>query len=567
MTEEEQSPPSAQPTQPAIDAHHRRSALSGIWLVPIVAAIIALYLGWQSYAQHGAEITLSFQSADGIAAGQTQVKYKGVSLGTVRNVTVDPKTRLVEVHVRMTRESSEYMTDRARFWVVRPRLASGDISGVETLISGAYIQCDPGPPGHGGNKDHYQGLETPPIDRYDEPGTAYTLKADRLGPVNSGSPVYFRDVLAGEVLDYNIGNGFEPISLHVFIHAPYDKLVRPGTKFWNSSGFGLEVGPQGLQVQLQSLKSLIVGGIDFETPNDQKETAAASAKTIFTLYRDQDAAEEAALHKRISYVSYFETSAKNLGLNAPVFLYGIRVGTVTEVRLLVDPKTATARVRVGYEIEPERIVNPVPELPDMLVLTQRMVQRGLRAKIVSNNLLTGQQVLSLEFVPHASPAKAMMDEDAIMMPAGPSGGIDSLTDSLSDITAKLDQIPFAQIGDNLNGLILHADQTVAGPDMQSALHSLSATLAETRTLVQKADQGMTPALARLPQISADLQQSVAHANSALASVDQNSDLQHELRQAMDQIRDASQSIALFADYLNRHPEALIRGRSTKGPQQ
>jgi len=551
-----------------VDAQPRRSALSGIWIVPIVAAFIALYLGWQSYAQHGAEITISFQSGDSITAGQTQVRYKGISLGTVRSLAIDPKTRLVEVKVRMTRESAEYMTDRARFWMVRPRLASGDISGVETIIAGAFIQCDPGPQGKGnvGEKDHYQGLETPPTDRYDEPGTTYILKTDRLGPVSNGSAVYFRDVLVGEVLDYDIGTGFEPISIHVFIHAPYDKLVRPGTKFWNSSGFGLQVGPQGLQIQLQSLKSLIAGGIDFETPDDQKQLAAAPAKTVFTLYRDQDEADAAALRRRIPYVSYFESSAKNLGLNAPVFLYGIRVGTVSEVSLLVDPKTASARVRVGYEIEPERVANPVPEMPDMLMLTQRMVQHGLRAKIVSNNLLTGQQVLSLEFVPHAPSAAATMDKDAILIPPGPSGSIDNITDSLSDVTAKLDQIPFAQIGNNLNGLLLHADQMVAGPDMQSALHSLSATLAEARTLVQKADQGMTPALARLPQISADLQQSVAHANSALASVDQNSDLQHELRQSMDQIRDASQSIALLADFLDRHPEALIRGRSVKGAQ-
>jgi paraquat-inducible protein B len=187
MTEEEASVPPHTP-QP-VDAHHRRSALSGIWLVPIVAAIIAFYLGWQSYAQHGAEITISFQSGDGIAAGQTQVRYKGVSLGTVRSLTVDPKTRLVEVRVRMTRESAEYMTDHARFWMVRPRLASGDISGVETIIAGAYIQCDPGPQGKDGSKEHYQGLETPPTDRYDEPGTTYTLKTERLGPVSTGSAV------------------------------------------------------------------------------------------------------------------------------------------------------------------------------------------------------------------------------------------------------------------------------------------------------------------------------------------------------------------------------------------
>ena len=556
---------------PAEDARLRKGRigfrLPGIWIVPIVAALIALYLGYRNYASEGPAITISFNTAEGIVAGQTQIKYKAVQIGTVTGVSLDPNTRQVEVEAGMNRLSDPYLTDHARFWVVRPRLGAGSISGIETIVSGAYIQVDPGPPG-GNDERRFKGLEDPPGKRYDEPGKTYVLETDRIGSVNKGSPVYFRDINVGEVLNYDIGDGFGPIRLTVFVRAPFDRFVRPGTRFWNASGFGVRVGPEGFRVQLQSVQSVLAGGIDFETPFDEKDAAPVADDAMFTLYPDEPSADDATLLKHVPFVSYFQASVKNLPLGAPVTLYGMRVGTVTAINLLIDQKTAIARVKVAYEIEPDRPFTFFSgSTTDIFGLTQRMARQGLRARIGQNNLLTGQKMISLEFVPNAPPAEAAMEDGAVLLPAGPASGIEGITDAMSDIAGKLDQLPLAQIALNLNSLLAHADATVNGPDLRGALHSLAQTLAQAQDLVGKADRGMTPALQRLPQISAQLEQAVDHANSTLSSVDASSDLQRETRRTVRQAGDAAHALGLLADYLDRHPEALIRGRAVKEYRQ
>jgi paraquat-inducible protein B len=555
-----------EPEAAVIRQHRFAMRLPGIWLVPIVAALIALYLGYRNFAHEGPEITISFNTAEGIAAGQTQVKYRAVPFGTVTGVTLNPRTRDVDIQARMTKQAAKLLTSHSRFWVVRPRLDSGSLAGFETIISGAYIQFDPGPPG-GDAQDSFKGLEDPPGRTYDEPGKTYIVQTERIGPVNKGSVIFYRDVNVGEVLSYDIGDGFGPIRLSIFVRAPYDQFVRPGTRFWNASGFGIEIGAEGFRMQLQSLQSILAGGIDFETPEDQKNVPPVEEKSVFTLYANQESAEEAMLRQRVPYVTYFETSVKGLPVGAPVTLYGIRVGTVKAVTLIVDQKTALARVRVDYQIEPKLAFKVFQgEMPDTLDLTRRMVQNGLRARLGSSNLLTGQQMISLEFVPNAKPAEVTMDGTSILMPAGPENGIQGITDAAADVAAKLDQIPFADIGQNLNNLLAHADRTVNGPDMRNALHSLSVTLTEAQSVVRKADQGLTPALQRLPEISAQLQQAATRANSTLASVDQNSDLQHEAHRTLEEVDNAARSIGLLADFLDRHPEALVRGRATKETQ-
>jgi paraquat-inducible protein B len=547
----------------------RRRRVSLIWLVPVTAGLISLYLAITYLADRGPLITIGFKTANGITAGQTEVKHKAVSLGTVENVHLSQDFKSVIVHVRMKAEGSRIMTDHARFWVVRPRLSTGNISGLETLFSGAYIEVDPGDPG-GDRQTQFTGLEDPPGVRSDEPGSTYVLKAARLGSIGPGAPVFYRDVSVGEVLSYDLGNGLGPVAIRVFVSAPYDKFVEDGTHFFNTSGISVSLGPEGVHVEMQSLQALLTGGITFETPKFLRDDKPSSPNHEFKLYTNKADADNSGYVRNIPFVTYFTSSVGGLARGSPVVVFGLQIGTVTEVRLVMDSKTNAMRARVAFNLQPERVLSEreVESHKDPYSVTSSLVNQGLRAVLESSNFITGQKDISLQYVPNASAAELGREGDALLMPSQ-SGGFDNITASVSDIMTKLDKIPFDEIGQNLSNALKSVDQTVSGPDVKNALRKLSETLTDVQHLVRHADQGLTPALQRLPQISADLQSTLHHADALLGEggYGGDSDFQRNLSRLLDQVNDAARSIRLLADFLDRHPEALIRGRTSEATEK
>ena len=547
----------------------RRRRFSFIWLVPLIAGLISLYLAITYLADQGPLITITFNTANGITAGQTEVKHKAVSLGTVENVHLARDFKSVLVHVRMKAEGSRIMTDHARFWVVRPRLSTGNISGLETLLSGAYIEVDPGDPG-GQRKTDFTGLEDPPGVRSDEPGSIYVLKAGRLGSIGPGAPIFYRDVSVGEVLSYDLGDGLGPVAIRVFVRSPFDKFVEDSTHFFNTSGISVNLGPEGVHVEMQSLQALLSGGITFETPKFVRDNKPSTPNHEFKLYASKADADNAGYIKNIPFVTYFTSSVGGLARGSPVEVFGLQVGTVTEVRLVMDGATNAVRARVAFNLQPERLLSEreVEAHKDEFAVTSSLVKQGLRAVLESSNFITGQKDISLQYVPNASQAALGREGDALLMPSQ-SGGIDNITASVSDIMTKLDKIPFEEIGQNLSGALASVNRTVSGPDVQNALRKLSETLTDVQHLVRHADQGLTPALQRLPQISADLQNTLHHADALLGEggYGGNSDFQRNMSRLLDQVNDAARSIRLLADFLDRHPEALIRGRTSEATEK
>lgn len=535
------------PKEPA--AAVRRSRISLIWLIPLVAAVIAAWLGWRTVSQQGSVVTLSFHSADGLTAGQTRVRHKAVELGEVETIRLSDDMSHVIVTVRMRREAEPYLTERARFWVVRPRISSGSLAGIETLVSGSYIEMDPG--GRDGERQlEFTGLEQPPGVRTGEPGRTFTVKAQRLGSLGPGAPVFYRDITVGEVLGYDIGDGTGPVAVQVFIRAPYDSFVRHGTHFWNASGLSVQIGSEGVHVEVASLQAVLSGGVAFDSPQRSKADAAeAEAGTEFPLYSDNAEAKASGYSTKLSFVTYFESSVRGLASGAPVEFFGIQVGTVTNVALELNPATGSARVRVQLQVQPERIVTEeVAKADDTLESTRRLVQRGMRAQLQTASYLTGQRVLALDFVPNTQPAKVTMEGGDIVLPSQ-DGGIGNILVAVNDIAGKLDRLPLDQIGQNLNG----------------ALRSASGAMASVQDLVKRADAGLTPTLRRLPEITAALQEAVTRAGRTVGSIEtsygNNSQFQRELERAMTQVGDTARSIRLLADFLDRHPEALVRGRT------
>ena len=218
--------------------------------------MIAAYLGYRTLLEQGPLLTVTFTSGEGITAGQTQVKYKAVALGTVESVDLSSDNSQVVVRVRMNNVGARFLTSHARFWVVRPIFTPGNISGLETLVSGAYIAVDPGVPG-GQYQDHFTGLEGPPGVRSDEPGQTYRLTTDSIGSLAAGSPIFYRDIVVGEVLGYDIGNGLGPVTVNIFVRAPFDHLIRPQSHFWKSSGITAQLQNGGLHIEFQSLQAII----------------------------------------------------------------------------------------------------------------------------------------------------------------------------------------------------------------------------------------------------------------------------------------------------------------------
>ena len=526
----------------------RKSRISWVWLIPIVAALVAGFLAWRTLREQGSQITISFHSADGLTAGQTKVRFKAVELGQVETVRLAKDLANVLVTVRMRREADDYLTENARFWVVRPRLSSGSLAGIETLVSGAYIEMDPGERGND-KKYEFTGLETPPAVRSGEPGTTYKLTTERLGSLTSGAPVFYRDIAAGEVLDYDIGDGLGPVSLTVFVRAPYDKLVRVGSKFWNASGLSLQVGPTGLHVELASLQAVLNGGVAFDASKD-RNAKPAPANSTFEVYKSYDDAQSAGYRNRIDFVSYFESSARGLAVGAPVDFFGIQVGTVQTVELDLNQATAQTRVKVGFQVQPERIAlsSPGDTSADPIEVARKLVARGMRAQLQTSSFLTGSMLLALNLDKNAPPAELKQQNGEWVVPSE-GGGLDNIMASASNIASKLDRLPLDEIGANLN----------------RTLRSASTAMASVGDLATHANSGLSPAFARLPAITSSIEQAMTRANQVLTSLDRgygkDSETQRELSRAMVQVGDTARSIRQLADFLDRHPEALIRGRA------
>ena len=556
-------PPGVQPPDPSQagpgefgpggppSARTRRSRISLFWLIPLVAAGIAAFLGYRDVQARGPTIELTFRTGDGLAAGQTRVRHKAVALGTVESIRLSEDMSHVVVSVRMTREAAPYLTDRARFWVVRPRFNAGNISGIETLISGGYIEMDPG--GRDGARQlTFTGLEQPPGVRSDEPGRTFTLKAERVGSLGAGSPVFYRDITVGEVLGYDIGDGNGPVTVQVFVRAPYDDYVRRGTNFWNASGLTVQVGSEGVRVEVASLQAVLSGGVAFETPGDPHSAALIEPGTEFKLYPNQADAKASTYTASLPFVAYFESSVRGLASGAAVEFYGIQIGTVRDVKLEIDKERGTARVRVRLDLQPERIVSPDEAArEDGVEVARRLLRRGLKAQLTTANFLTGQLVVSLD-LPQQPPAIAgfqlRREGEAIVLPTQ-GGGLDNILTAASSLADKLGRLPIEEISANLNATLRQATGTLGGVD----------------ALVRSTESTLTPALRRLPEVAAGLQDTVLRANRLLASVDgsygRNSSFSRELERALSNVGDTARSVRQLADFLDRHPEALVRGRA------
>jgi paraquat-inducible protein B len=541
----------------------RKRRFSIVWIVPLVAVLIGAWLVYKAFSEKGPTITVTFSTAEGLEAGKTKIKYKDVELGEVEAIRLSSDLSHVVVTAQLVKQAQKFLSENTRFWVVRARVAAGAVSGLGTIFSGAYIGLDPGKPGKPATQ--FKGLEIPPVVTTDLPGRHFVLQAPRLGSLEIGSPVYYRQIKVGQVVSYNLDEDGKSVTIKVFIHAPNHKQVYKNTRFWNAGGLDVAVDASGIRVNTESFVALMIGGIAFDTPTNLEPGGPAEEEEIFKLYESRESIFEKTYARKTHWLLYFAGSVRGLSEGAPVEFRGIRIGQVVDVKLEMDMKTNAFRIPVLIEIEPDRIgeTDKIPSDAERRKIMDHLVSRGLRAQLKTGSLITGQLLVQLDMHPDAPPKHIVWEGNYPEMPTLPTP-MEEITASLTQLLNKLEKLPIEQIGKNLNATLDQTKQfsealnTSVTPELENALHELNSALQYTRQLAQNLNSNVTPS------IIATLEQAQTTLETMGSSVSKDSPLYYELKIVLRELAAAARSLRVMADYLEQHPEALIRG---KGKQQ
>ena len=544
-----------------------RSGLSLVWLIPILTALIGGWLIVHTLTDRGPLVTITFRTADGIEVQKTRVKYKSLDIGLVEGVRFSPDFSRVEVRARLSKEAAHFLRRDTRFWVVRPTLSVRGISGLGTLLSGAYIEIGPG---QGAPQSLFTGLEHPPVVNTDVPGKKITLMARRLGSIDRGSLLHYQGIVTGEVLGYEMANDYRSVLIHAFVMAPFDGLVRGNTRFWSASGIDLSLGTEGLRVKTESMQALLFGGIAFDTPDPQDPGVEDTTGLVFTLHEDFKSIKEQSYATKVRFVLFFEDSVRGLTVGAPVEFKGIKVGSVIDVRLEYDERNSAFRIPVLIEVEPERIVDRGDRMKRApLGAFQILVKRGLRARLQTGSLLTGQLYVDLDMHPKAPLRLANAGRAEPELPTI-QGNIEQMTVALKGILEKLDKVDFASIGAELEGTLKGTNAFANAPQLQSSLADLSASLASMRGILRKVDSRAEPLTANLEQALAAARDALEKSKSTMTLVDgilapESPMYEHALRLAQE-LAATARSIRSLVEMLERNPQSLLFGKKPPGEQ-
>lgn len=531
----ETSPMSALPApEPRRDGRKR---LSLIWLVPLVAALIGLALVIRTWLQTGPTITIRFDTAESLQNGTTEVRYKDVVVGKVSSIQLREDDSGVTVEVELTPDAKRIAVKDSRFWVVRPRIGIGGVSGINTLLSGAYIGVDVGRSGE--QQRDFVGLEKPPAVTHDQKGKQFTLTTLDAGSITIGAPVYYRRVAVGRVVDATLDEDGKRITVRVFIDAPYDRFVTGGVRFWNAGGIDLAVSSEGLRLNTQSLATVVAGGIAFQPLDERNPGEPAREDSRFELYDGIATALAPPDGPSVRALLVLRQSTRGLTAGTPVDFNGLVIGAIRSIEPQYDVRQQSFYSKVMVELYLERLgpawsalkgVAADSDRPALAVLN-KLIDQGLTAQLRAGNLLTGQQYVALFFKPGAKARRVTAGDTMPEIPTA-AGSLEEIQTQIESIVTKLDKIPFAELGADLRTMVNSAN-----------------------TLLRTFDQDIAPQARR----------TLDNAATAIRSLEQNltspeAPLQQDTRRMLEQLNRTAASFRVLADYLEKHPESLLRGR-------
>ena len=547
---------------PSVAVRKRRWP-SPIWLLPLIALLIGLWLLYQNWYKTGPTIVVQFTNAEGIEPGKTEVRYKAVAVGKLKSLRVSDDLKYVDAEIILSRDMGKHLGSDARFWIVSPRITRSGISGLSTFFSGTYIGMSPGT--NSDDQTYYMGEDRPPVIAPTEAGRRFYLLADSLGSIDIGAPIFYKQLQVGEVIDFKLLDKNAGVQLEVFIRDPYYELVRNNSRFWNASGAEFKFGANGATFRMESLTSLISGGIAFETPKAFDESPASPAQQTFVLYKNYDNTQEKQYAQRLYYVMHFQGNVRGLAVGNPVEFQGVPVGQVENIDIRLDKTSQQLKVPVLVSIQPQQFDESLtPNTADMAM--RQLVDRGLRAKLDTSSLLTGQKVITLTM--EKSPKSA----DIVKI-----GGYSEFP----TISAALDDLPtmaanvMGSLQETLDGVkrIVNSgklDKTIDSAN--SMLKDVEKAVKEAQKVIKQVDQqtlpGVTKNLERVTgnvdQVSQEFNRSLQQLQGSLEQIDRltarNSPTQYQLDEMMEEVTNAARSVRTLSETLERKPNSLLRGK-------
>ncbi len=539
---------------PEPEVRTKKQGISIVWLVPLIALAIGGWLVYKAVSEKGPTVTITFKSGEGLEAGKTKIKYKDVEVGRVDSIVLSKDLSHVIVKAEFVKGSKNYLSQNTRFWVVRARVAAGGISGLGTLFSGAYIGIDPGKPGTPAT--HFQGLEVPPVVTTDLPGSHFELRATSLGSLNVGVPVYFRRIEVGQMVSYELDEDGQAVTVKVFIHDPHHQLVRKNTRFWNTSGLDVAISADGIRVNTESFTTLMIGGIAFDTPVNMEPGEPAEENEVFKLYESRASISEKTYARKERWLLHFDGDVRGLNIGAPVELQGIQIGQVLDVNLEFDMDKAAFRIPVLVELEPDRIkaTGQLPEGAEGQKIMDYLVAKGMRAQLKTGSLITGQQLVAIDMHPETPAAKINWEGRYPELPTVPTA-MAEITTSLTQLLRKFEKLPIEQIGSDLRDTVAGAKRLINSAELQDSITALNQTLDQAQKFVAALNTAVAP----------ELKTAVSNLDSALIQAEKlmkslNSDVSPQADRTLKALQEAARSIKNLAAYLERNPEALIRGK-------
>lgn len=507
---------------------------SSIWLVPLAAAVTGVALAGSFLADRGPAVTIGFSTAEGLEAGRSKVKYRNVDVGSVTSIRVSRNRAGVLVDVRLTAAAKALAVADTRFWIVRPRIGLTGVSDLGTALSGAYIAADLGKARAA--RTAFTGLDAPPAVESGRNGRRYVLHAASLGSADIGSPIYHRRVRVGQVTGYSLDADGAGVTIDAFVDAPFDRYVGVGSRWWQAGGIDLRLDAGGLTLGTQSVAAMIAGGLAFASPPDRPVATVAPDGAHFGVADGELDAMHAPQAPPAPVVMKFDRSLRGLSVGAPVDFRGIELGSVTAVGTEYDPVHGDVAMRVTMHLFPDRLG---PRYREALgngdteagkALLRELVARGLRGQLRVGNLLTNRLYVALDLFPNAPAARVDLTRAPIELPTVPNT-LDALQVQIADIVGKLSRMPVDEIGTNLNDALRSANHLFA------QLHTSLAP--QARDTLATARQAF---------------------DAAQATLQQDSPLQADLHDALTQLARTARTLNALADYVERHPDALLRGK-------
>lgn len=491
--------------------------ISIVWIVPLAALLVVLAIAWRSYVERGPVIEIIFEDAAGVKEGSTELRYRDVAVGVVEDVGFTRGLGRVLVSVRVDKDVAPFIDDGAQFWVVRPQVTTQGVTGLDTVLSGVFIEglWDEEP---GGGLTRFEGLPNAPLERLSREGLRLMLRASDRAPLVENTPILYRGVTVGRVGKPSISEDGSFAQAEALIFEPHDRLITTSTRFWDTSGFTFSIGPNGAALDFSSVASLVSGGVTFETM--VSGGAPAEQNASFIVYPEESAARtslfSADIGETLSLAVVFQENIAGLAVDAPVELNGLKIGEVTALNGMIDPELfGDNRVHLvaSLSVRPGRLgLEDSPGAEDALAYLRQRVEDGLRARLATASILTGGLKIELVDVPDAEPAKLEAGEqDTYYLPTTESDITDASA-SAQGVFERINALPIEEVMISATELFEEAKGLIASEEVRGVPANLNGLLDDARKVVSSDEIQAMPE--RLEALVAELDATVTSLNDA-----------------------------------------------------